>query len=396
MADVENVIGFVCTPRVDRKLRRESLGFTCIEDYRKFLIVTLKFIDSCKFQYCDNSHLIILFRRFLAKSDLLKKSDDHVLYEYLEKIQGILSGSLINTAIVLNKYLKTISHNTRTKVITPFSLNDAISDDQAYNIFLVSNGVKINSLVESDAMMTGTVQSFHFDLEDDRYILCGVQRKITQMPDFEEKLNGLRKIVMEGFTYIENQEIFYAMLVKAKEMGIGVDFTLSSQYITMVCKEQILEHILNKRINIIIGSTEEIITLLSDEQYSEISDFAKKNYISMLEIMNTNNVRFIDNNGTQTIVSTNQIHNLSISRSRDFFLSGFYLGQSLDFDIQTSLNIGVSLAALNIEIPDIFFTVDKKLLKIVNELISSTFCSHVLKESMKEYHSKESSVLLSI
>lgn len=64
MTDITYAIGFLCAPRVDRILTSEDLGLMDLGSYRDFL-KSLKFSEGVRLQYCDDSHSIILFRRFL-------------------------------------------------------------------------------------------------------------------------------------------------------------------------------------------------------------------------------------------------------------------------------------------------------------------------------------------
>ena len=91
MSDTTNTIGFLCTPRVDRILTHEDLGL----DLNSFIVFlhSLKFSEKVSLQYCNSSHLIILFKRFLINNEMLDRYETQSLDQYLRNINGILKGS---------------------------------------------------------------------------------------------------------------------------------------------------------------------------------------------------------------------------------------------------------------------------------------------------------------
>lgn len=288
---------------------------------------------------------------------------NHNLNEYLQNISGILTGSVMNASIVLSKILRNFSSiKTEIRAIVPFSFNSEVFDDIVYKTFLEGNYITLCHLA-CDIKIPGVVQSFHFDCEEQRYVLWGKQREITQIPDCREKLKGLKKLVIEGITYKDNIRVVDNAIIEAEQMGINVDFVLSAPNIIRIYRESLMQQILQKRINTIIGIPTEIMTLLGDKNYLQIQEFSKINKVNILEI-GENEIRFIKTDGTEI-----HLKGKFNFRYKDFFLVGFYVGGRFGLDAEKSLYAGYALTLLNIQIPDIFYAQNSELLKCLTDLI---------------------------
>ena len=164
-----------------------------------------------------------------------------------------------------------------------------------------------------------------------------------------------KELLVEGYAYQKNEEVFDGIMKAASDKGVHVGFALSARGIVIDDKDRIM-HLIDRGIIKTIYCNEEECKELLGDKYNDIAEFAKDKKLRILETLGSNGARLVDEEG--------KIHNIPLPEkckvdnpdtlgAGDTFLGGYLTGKVLGLATEEDcIKFGMAAASQVLKVPE--------------------------------------------